>query len=355
MTSLYRIFIVLLLCSSFFFLSSHASGKKSEKRAPKKTTNFIDVHNHLHGGRDKNFSEAADSALKKMDSLGISKMIIMPPPGSPGHRGVVNIKSLRSVIRRHPDRFLLMGGGGSLNVMIQKAKHKGFVSPNFKKKFKTTAMNLIQEGIIGFGELTAEHFSFSTTHPYESVSPGHELFLLLAEIAGKNKMPIDIHMEAISENMPFPSSKFLDRSSHNPANLKENITAFERFVSHNRDAKIIWAHAGWCNTGHRTPELCRRLLSKHSNLYMSFKISPEGKKSIRLLNSDKTAIKPEWLKLINDFPNRFIIGTDQFYGPPGSKQIGPQKTEAMFRFIKLLPSDLSKKMCWDNPKQIFNL
>jgi len=88
---------------------------------------------------------------------------------------------------------------------------------------------------------------------------------------------------------------------------------------------------------------------------MSFKLSPEGKKSIRLLGSGKAAIKPEWLSLINDFPNRFIIGTDQFYGPPGSKRIGPQKTEAMLHFIKLLPPELSKKICWDNPKHIFNL
>lgn len=258
-------------------------------------------------------------------------------------------------VRRYPDRFVLMGGGGELNVMIQSAKKSGRVSEQLKKKFEKTALKLIEDGVIGFGELAAEHFSFSPTHPYESVSPDHELFLLLADIAGRHRMPVDIHMEAVSRDIPFPKSRFLNRSPHNPDTLKENMTAFERLISHNPDAKIIWAHAGWCNTGHRTVNLCRKLLSRHKNLYMSFKISPEGSKQIRPLGNGGTVVKPEWLALIREFPDRFVPGTDQFYGPPAGKQIGPQKTEAMIRFINLLPQDLALKICRENPRAIFGI
>lgn len=55
-------------------------------------------------------------------------------------------------------------------------------------------------------------------------------------------MPIDIHMEAVPDDMPLPLGL---NPSHNPGILKANISAFERLLSHNRKAKIIWAHAGW--------------------------------------------------------------------------------------------------------------
>ncbi|MBT6341580.1 MAG: amidohydrolase family protein [Desulfobacula sp.] len=316
---------------------------------------FIDTHNHLHGGRDGHYMAGAGLALKKMNQLGISKMIIMPPPGSPGHRGVVDINNLIPVIRSYPQRFALMGGGGDLNVMIMKAKLSRKVAPNLKKRFKKKALELIKKGVVGFGELTAEHFSFSKTHPYESVAPDHELFLLLADIAGERGLPIDFHMEAVAEDIPFPKSKFLNRSYHNPDRLKANLPGFERLISHNRNAKIIWAHAGWCNTGYRTATLCRRLLADHPNLYMSLKLSPEGKKENRILEAGKNTIKQEWLSLFQAFPDRFIIGTDQFYGPPGSKQIGPQKTEAMSHLISLLPKELKHHICVENVKHIFNL
>jgi hypothetical protein len=344
--------LVGLICT---FIVSPSWAQTPQKKNPGRGFPVIDGHNHLHGGMNQNYTAAAAVAVKKMDVLGISKMIVMPPPGSPGHRGVMRANLLLPVIRKYPDRFAFMGGGGELNVMIHKEKHSRTVSGQMAEKFRKTAQKQIDNGAIGFGEFAVEHFSFSPTHPYESVTPDHPLLLLLADIAGRHKMPVDIHMEAVSQDIPFPTSRFLDRSPHNPGQLKENMTAFERLVSHNPDAKILWSHVGWCNTGHRTVQLCRDLLSRHGNLYMSFKFSPEGKEEVRPLGSRGAVLKPEWLQLIRDFPDRFIIGTDQFYGPPGSKQIGPQKTEAMIRFIDLLPPDLAKKLCWKNPKSIFNL
>jgi hypothetical protein len=31
-------------------------------------------------------------------------------------------------------------------------------------------------------------------------------------------------------------------------------------------------------------------------------------------------IKPDWLKLFQDFPDRFVIGSDQHYGPMPASQ-----------------------------------
>jgi hypothetical protein len=78
-----------------------------------------------------------------------------------------------------------------------------------------------------------------------------------------------IPMEALPQDSPPPP--FL--ASFNPARLPANIAAFERLLEHNRQAIIVWAHAGWDDpTGERTVPLMRALLAKHANLSMSIKL-----------------------------------------------------------------------------------
>lgn len=318
---------------------------------------YIDAHNHLFGGSkgDGDYSGAAVSALSRMGKLGIRGMLIMAPPLSPDHPVIFDVDELLPVARSHPGRFHVLGGGGSLNVMIHRAAREGVVSREMKERFQAKALEIVSKGAVGFGEFAVEHFSFASDHPYESVPADHPLFLTLADIAGEKGVPIDIHMEAVPSDMDLPARAILTRSGRNPARLRENISAFERLLAHNREARIIWAHVGWCNTGARTTGLCRRLLSRHPNLYMSIKLSPEGVAEVRPISADQKSIRPEWLELFREFPERFVIGTDQFYGPPGARRIGPQKSEAIRLLVDLLPPDLARRVGIENPVRLFRL
>ena len=318
---------------------------------------YIDAHNHLSGGPGirSDFPGAVHNALAEMDKLGIRKIFIMPPPFSPGHRGLFDLDDLISFAKEYPARIAVLGGGGSLNVMIHQAGKSDLVSPELIARFEKKADEIISKGAVGFGEFAVEHFSFNYDHPYESVPADHPLFLLLADLAAKYNAPIDIHMEAIPKNIPLPDRIILKRSVNNPKTLKENLSAFERLLAHNPKTKIIWAHVGWCNTGFRTPALCRELFIRHPNLFMSFKLSPESVSETRPISEDKKTIKPEWLQLIKDFPDRFIIGTDQFYVAPGARPIGPQKTETTKHLMTLLPPELARQIGLENPIRIFNL
>jgi len=324
---------------------------------------FVDVHNHLVGRyvsrpgvHEMDYEGAARVALDTMNRLGIKKMLIMPPPFSLNHPNRYTFEDLIGAVRKYPDRFAFLGGGGTLNVMIQQAVHEGTTSQRLKGRFEKTATEILSKGAIGFGELTAEHFSLNTDHPYESAPPDHPLFLLLSDIAAHHGVPIDIHMEAIPEDMPLPKIRRLE-SPHNPKVLRANIPAFERLLVHNRSTKIIWAHVGWCNTGRRTAALCAELLERHPNLYMSFKISRDSMSETRPLTED-LKIKDEWLKLINAYPERFLIGSDRFYvAPRANLQIGPPKREGEGpeRLLALLPPELAHKVGYENAKHVFKL
>jgi len=360
------------ICSFLVLCACAATGpenveKKAALRAPVRelqgNTGVIDVHNHLMGqygspsGVQDDYEGAAQVALATMEKLGITKMFIMPPPFTPAQSSRYTYEDLIGVVKRHSNRLAFLGGGGTLNVMIQQAVRDGRVSLELKGRFEKTALEVLSKGGIGFGEMTAEHLSFEVNHPYESAPPDHPLFLLLSEIAARHGVPIDLHMEAVPEDMPLPEGRRL-LSSHNPKVLRANVKAFERLLTHNRNANIIWAHVGWCNTGYRTPGLCAELLERHRNLYMSFKIRPDSMAETRPLRGGGLEIKPEWLSLIRAYPERFFIGTDQFYTTPrADRPIKPpgRAEEGTYRLLTLLPPDLARKVGYENAMAVFRL
>lgn len=324
-----------------------------EKTAPTSAP-YIDTHNHLFKHKDNaDFDGDADRAIEAMKKFRIGKMILSPPPYDNTQRGAYDYPAFLASLQRHPGSFAFLGGGGTLNVMIHAHAKKPTVTEALKKRFEAEASKILSAGALGFGEMSAEHFSFERGHPYQSVAPDHPLFLLLADIAAHNDVPIDLHMEAVPEEMLMPETERLD-NGENPRRLSANIAAFERLLEHNPQARIIWAHAGWDNTGKRTAQLCKQLLQKHPNLYMSIKL---GKGAYEENNpvSETGEVKKEWLELFEKYPDRFIIGTDQFYVSATMPVKKEKRIDSMRRFLDVLPPDLAQQFGITNPRRIFNL
>jgi predicted TIM-barrel fold metal-dependent hydrolase len=139
------------------------------------------------------------------------------------------------------------------------------------------------------------------------------------------------------------------KSPPNAEQLHSNILGFERLLARNSHAKIIWAHAGSDMTGFRTPDLCRRLLQMHPNLYMEIKTDPQNVgKNYPLTDDGK--IKPDWLQLFVDFPDRFIIGSDQHYPEPKGSD---QRWQTVVLLFNQLPADVRRKIGTENVLHIF--
>jgi len=327
----------------------------AEGRQEKGGPEYVDAHNHLFGrgrsfGRDVvDFEGAAKEALALMDELGIRKMYVMPPPFPDDHPQVFDFSDLTGVIRKHPDRFAFLGGGGTLNPMLMRAVKEGRTSPDMKDRFERQALEILAQGAIGFGEMATEHFALGPQHPYESAPSDHPLLLLLADIAAREGVPIDLHMEAVDKAMSFPEKI---RFRQNPGSLEPNIPAFERLLAHNPKASIIWAHVGWCHTGQRTTALCDRLLASHPNLYMSFKISRDSLPELSPLAPGQ-GLKTEWRDLILKYPDRFIIGTDQFYVSPRLDVQFPQRARGPRALINFLPPDAARQVGVENVRRLF--
>ena len=288
------------------------------------------------------------SGLGVMNEFNISTSIIMPPPQTVGQDIGDTLENYSEIITGGSARFLFLGGGGSLNVMIQEAVAAGRVTGEMHEAFRRRATAILNQGAIGFGEMAAEHVSLRPGHPYVSAPPDHPLFLLLAEIAAERGVPIDLHMEAIPESMP----RTYKLNTSNPEVLKANVAAFERLLAHDRRANIVWSHLWWDNTGARTVSLTRRLLEAHSNLFLSIKIRGEVIRRTMVVDRDGV-LKPDWLALIEAFPDRFMIGTDLKYRGEGRTSGGGVKVYR--NVLKRLSPRAEKSVAYDNARRIFKL
>lgn len=314
---------------------------------------WIDTHGHFHGPsqrtRDCFSSAVASSALANMDAKGILKSLMMPPPAltevPDEYNGLVNI------VRTQPGPFAFLAGGGSLNPMIQTAVKSGQVSSDLQRRFEQKATEIIQAGAVGFGETTALHPSLYPSHPFEEAPPDHPLFLLLADLAARFDVPIDLHMEAITQDTPTPEH-LRQASPNNPAILQENITGFERLLAYNRQARLVWAHVGRDPIGQTTISLLRRLVEAHSNLYLQIALVPLGGPQ-RILNRPVDAngvVLPEWLDLLRSFSDRFVLGSDAFYCEAEFRQ-----TESYRPFLQQLPADVASQIGFENAIRIYKL
>ena len=257
----------------------------------------------------------------------------------------------------NPARFGFLGGGGSLNLMIHEAAKDGGVSEPLRKRFEDRANQILAAGAAGFGEIAVHHLALRPGHPYESVPADHPLLLALADIAAGHDAIIDLHFDVVAEDSRIPAwgSPF-----DNPAELRANLPAFERLLEHNRKARIVWAHAGSDMLGFWTPALSRRLLAKHSNLYMSLRVD-FGRAPQNHPVDSAGALKPEWLQLLAEFPDRFVIGGDQFIfapgpgGLPGFAQRAPVVREKTRALLEQLPPELARKIGIDNASRLYRL
>jgi hypothetical protein len=307
---------------------------------------------------------AINAALDVMEESRISRMILMPQPMiGVEKRGTilppVPVERWIREARQHPRRFAVMGGGGGLNAMIHDDSPNGRPSESLKRRFEERAEAILNMGAVGFGEIAVSHLSMIPGQQVMDVRADHPLLLLLADIAAKHDAVIDVHFDLIRKDIRRPDYISIE----NPEILKSNIGAFERFIAHNRRARISWAHVGSDRLTFWTAEFTREILARHPNLYMSLRMFASKSGLNHPLTED--GISDDWMQTFKRFPDRFFLGGDQFFLPPAlSGRRGPAAKFARMskdtrdrvnRFLTYLPPEIARKFAYENALRVYKL
>jgi hypothetical protein len=324
---------------------------------------WIETHTHLRGigyGGDLSVTDwegAATEAADAMADLGVAIALIMPPPVSPDNVDepiFYDYTALESLGGTAEVSFSFLGGGGLLNPLIHGTPTEE-VTEIIEADFVAKANAILDAGAKGFGELTILHLSASSSHPFIQSPADHRLFYALFEVAAQRDVPVDIHLEVVSEDMPTPPS-FLANSDNNPEELQANLPAFKKLLGDFPEVKVVWTHVGWDNTGDMTLTLLEELLLEYPNLYLSLKVMEElGRQSDANRPVDLEGnLRQPWIDLIQLNPDRFIIGGDQFY-PGLSWGSNAQSLSTTIDAYKQLPEKLQRKVAQDNAISIYGL
>ncbi|MBO9537693.1 amidohydrolase family protein [Herbaspirillum sp.] len=314
---------------------------------------FIDVHAHFQSG--VNLSQGEKTALQWMDQFGISRSLLMSPPSVGDNKNRYDIEDLLFLTRDYPTRFSVLGGS-SLNVMLHSISADR-VDDSDRARFRARALQIADLGAVGYGEIAALHVSvplMGQQHRYENIPADHPLLLLLADIAAERGLPIDLHCDLVPEEMPLPP--VLRANKSNPDVLSENLNSLQRLLAHNPRAQIVWSHVGFEPLLTRNPQLVRTMLKQFPNLSMSFRLNRGHIKPAAALNPERE-VKPVWLALLGEFPDRFMLGSDAFYDTDGTIKRGSSKEglENFQHLLQALPEPVRTAVASGNAERIYHL
>ena len=105
----------------------------------------------------------------------------------------------------------------------------------------------------------------------------------------------------------------------------------------------------------------KRMLEKHPNLYLGFKVEERPyqvgtrEPMPNRMIDENGKIRSEWLEFFEEFPDRMLLGCDQFVGIPGKTVRAPQYVEHTLSTIEQLPVGVRKKVARDNAIRLYHL
>lgn len=240
---------------------------------------IIDVEYH-HGGKIE-----MERLLKKMDESGVA-LTWLGPNEKLGSEESIRLNEI------YPDRIVptTVHGDGKL----WHGKDKRFL--------EKLARDVRSGKYFAMGEFEARHYPSSTNNRDVHMPVDSEAMQVVLELSSEAGIPFLLHHEAEDALLP----------------------EVERMLVKYPKAKMIWCHVG----RNRNPttwkkfqkaDTVRDLLQKYPNLYFDLVQSKPGSKYrgtgqvegiLYDLSSARAFLNSEWKKVLEEFPDRFVIGSD---------------------------------------------
>jgi len=300
---------------------------------------IIDAHGHLN--RDM----SAARLISEMDNAGVKAMVLMARYYTGRHGGDGRDEQALAYAEKHPGRFIPFIAGqrnglGNRSRSVWQGTH-----PSVEYFFEEMTAKAESRKYYGMGEYIMYH------HVYQLPTIGQtggdrdvdvpvdsSLMRTLADIGATHNLPLLIHLEG----------------------EPEKLAAMTRLLEKRPDTKIIWAHS----CGRISAEDIRKMLTRFPNLicglggmmavgknYGSY--WPRRTKWIHLIEDGSGRLKPQMRQLYEDFPDRFLIGTDAAH-TPALRQY-QARVERFRELLSQLTPATARRLAYQNAQDLFRL
>ena len=233
---------------------------------------IIDLHFHPEGGW-------GDGLVGLFDELGVR---------AAGNGAQASDAETLALAEAYAPRVIPFGGGFTLREFVLQlgAAAWNLESAEVRTYLEQLDADLAAGRFAAIGEIhvdsTASYFTGTPPIRYPADAP---LMQRLWSMSAAYGVPLSVHMDGSTES----------------------VASMERLLASDRRGSWLWAHCGH----YAEPALVRRLLQTHPNLYceLSYRSSISPSRTAVPLDADGV-LREEWRALLEEFPDRFVLGTD---------------------------------------------
>jgi len=203
-------------------------------------------------------------------------------------------------------------------------------NPAFKQRLAAMEADLRDRGARGIGEIHVNGINSSKEPGGRFKIKGDAPTLkALLDLGGKYNRPLSIHAQWDSDT----------------------AQEVERLAGSNRNARLILAHCG----SFATPSEIRALFERHPNVScdLAYRGTPplQGRNASRAA-FDGSGVRGAWKKLIEDYPDRFIVGIDNMYNWAEYEDV---VRAIRFGLLANLSPETAEKVAYKNAQAWFGL
>jgi hypothetical protein len=149
----------------------------------------------------------------------------------------------------------------------------------------------------------------------------------------------EFHLFGADADLPVPRRMVaLARQHRLVLHAHSDADAVQRLFAQDPQARILWAHSGFDR-----PEKIAEMLRRHKNLWCDLAYRSE--------HGSGGQVPAEWRALFEEFPERFMVGTDTF--TPERWHYLVEHARWTRTWLATLPQPLAERIAWRNAEALF--
>jgi hypothetical protein len=281
---------------------------------------------------------ATQEILVTVEESGVERQIFLPTPNEGRFSNYqVNSKMRRRILKLGGKRVGLLCGSEYLTLWMAQSFHKGYSEGDLQKRLARLERDLKGGNCLGVGEIGPYHFEKKPGMAVIEFPMNFIPFLKMAGLVAARGVWLDLHAEPVTP----------DGHSYED----QVFGGIERLYGLYPDLRLILSHSAMTNSAN-----ARSLLETYPNLMMNFKIVLPGRgldwRNLGPLVNQRGELYEDWAALMEEMPERFMVGTDFRWGQKPSEKY-QKRIHRLRRLLGSLDQASGAKIAHENARRVF--